>query len=460
MKKTRLTFFILPLFYLISLPCIGQLESAYIFQKDDTLLRKSYYDQSVQKKKNLIASLDKSNAKDYKSIYEEQFKQIGSVWQSSRTVTAPEVHGYLQSIVGRIIAANEELKGTDARVVFSRDDWPNAYSMGDGTIAFNAGLMLYLDNEAEMVFIICHELAHYYLDHSGKRIRKQVENINSDAFKKEMKRISKVEYRANEQFEKLLKTFVFDLRRHSRDNEAEADRWAFHFMKNTGYDCNAIRTSLLTLDRVDDSLLHKPIQLDQAFNFKGYPFKKKWIQKESAIFGEMKGDDSPLTEKEKDSLKTHPDCSQRIELLADSISATKVSGRKFLVDEKMFNRLKKDFFLEIMEQNYRDENLGLNLYYSIVLLERQENTALAIYSITRCLNSIYESQKNHSLGKKFDAESKTNAADYNLLLRLLARIKLDEVAALSYHFCKEHEARMKGFPGFEQEMKKAQQVHN
>ena len=446
------------LLFVITLSCVAQLQPVYSFQKDDSILKKSYYERSIGKKDVLLSLIDKQNARDYKKIYDDQFKEIGMLWQSDRSVTDPAAHSYLQSVVQKIISSNAELKKTDARIVFSRDWWPNAYSMGEGTIAINAGLMVFLDNEAELVFVLCHELAHYYLDHSGKAIKKYVETINSESFQKELKRLSKTEYGANKQLEELSKSFAFSSRRHSRENEAAADRLAFSFMKKTGYDCNAIKTGLELLDKVDDSLLYKPLALQQVFNFNEYPFKKKWIQKESSIFSQLDENDSPLSRKEKDSLKTHPDCTKRISLLTDSLHAILVSGEEFLVNEKLFKQLKKDFFIEMTEQCYRDKNLSRNLYYSLLLLQSEENVPVAVYSVSRCLNQIYDYQKDHKLGSRIDTENKTYPDEYNTLLRMLGRLRLEEIASLNYHFCKQYASLMKGYESFEEQMKKAQKL--
>src|SRR4051812_4231554 len=90
------------------LTCIAQAEEVYPLWKDDTLLRKNYYDQSTRKKQLFITSAGKEHAKDYKEIYESQFASINAFWQSTRPVTAPAEHAYLQSIVQKIIAANPE----------------------------------------------------------------------------------------------------------------------------------------------------------------------------------------------------------------------------------------------------------------------------------------------------------------------------------------------------------------
>src|SRR4030095_10560202 len=214
-----------------------QLRPVYNFQKDDTILKKAYYEQALQNKNKLISLLGSEYKKDYQEIYEARFSEVSKLLQSTRAVTDREVHNYLQSILKKITDANPELNAKEIRLLFSRDWWPNAFSMGEGTLVVNAGLMVFLDNEAELVFVICHELAHFYLDHSYKAIKKNVETYNSVAFQNELKRLSKQEYGAGQQLDELIKKLEFGNRRHSRENETEADRYAFMFMKNTGFDC-------------------------------------------------------------------------------------------------------------------------------------------------------------------------------------------------------------------------------
>lgn len=439
----------------------SQLQSVYVFQKDDTLLKKKYYDQASQKKDKLISGLDKQYSKDYKKIYEDRLEQVGKLLKSTRTVTEDEANGYLQSLVQKVVDANPELKGLDLRVVFARDWWPNAYSMGEGTIAINAGLVVYMDNEAELIFVLCHELSHYYLDHGQQAIKKYVETVNSAEFKAEVKRLSKQEYLANKQIQDFLKSIDFNNKRHSREKEGEADRQAFRFMKRTGYDCGSIRTCLQMLDKVDDTAIYGTLQLQPLLNFSEYPFKTRWIQKESAIFSQMKEGDSKLTQEEKDSAKTHPSCTVRIKLLEDSMSqVASESRKKFIVNEELFKKLKKDFLIEMIEQSYKEDNVSINLYYSLQLLQAQDYVPLAVYSIARDLNRIYESQKNHTLGTIIAREDKFFPDDYNLLLRMLNKLQLSEIANINYHFCSKYESMMKEYAGFEKEMRKAKEYKN
>ena len=455
MSVTSITFTLF-LHVIICSTVFSQLrQPVYNFQKDDTVLRRTYYEQALQNKKTLIGSLGATHKKDYQEIYECRFETVAELLQSTRPVTDKEANDYLQSVLKKIIEVNPELKSKEIRLLFSRDWWPNAYSIGEGTLVVNAGLMIYLNNEAELAFVLCHELAHYFLDHSNSAIKKHIETVNSDAFKKEIKRLQKEEYRVNQQLEALLKPIIMSSRSHRREHEAEADRHAFMFMKKTGYDCNAINSCLTMLGHVDDTSSFKPLDVQQALNFTEYPFKKRWIQKESVLFSELKEDDSPLTKREKDSMQTHPDCDKRIGLLKDSIAQLTVTGQHYLISAETFNRLKKDFYVEIAEQEYRNKNLSRNLYYSLLMLQQEEYIPYALFSIARSLNTMYEGQKDHRLGAMTEGENRGYKQDYNLLLRMLSRLKLDEMASLSYQFCKQYKELMNRYIGFEEEYNKA-----
>jgi len=107
------------------------------------------------------------------------------------------------------------------------------------------------------------------------------------------------------------------------------------------------------------------------------------------------------------------------------------------------------------EECYRVKNLSRNLYYSLALLQANENTTFAIYSIARCLNEIYNAQKDHRLGTMVDNETKGYPEQYNILLRLLNRARLDEIASIANAFCKQYQSQMEGYAGFKEEVNKA-----
>ena len=410
------------------------------------------FEQALADHKFLISSSGQEYRKDYETICNLRLQEVSVLLTTPKSITSPVPHQYLQSLLTKIIDVNPELKKLNIRLVFSRDWWPNAYSMGEGTLVVNAGLMVFLSNEAELVFILCHELSHLYLDHGTKNIRNHIATINSEAFKNELKRLSKQDYGAGGELDKLAKKFAFSNRRHRREHEAEADSHAFLLMKNTGFDCNGITTCLKLLDKIDDSLLFKPLKLDQVFNFPEYPFKIKWVKSESSIFAEMTLDDTANSSSDRDSLKTHPDCSQRIKFLEDSIKNIP-SGSQFLVSKQVFNKLRSDLFLEMTEQQFRENNLTRNLYYNLQLLQNGLHVENAVHGILRSLNVLYKSQKEHTIGLHTEKEARGLPEDYNLLLRMIDRLKLGELGTIAYLFGQKYQSEMSGNALFAEESK-------
>lgn len=446
---------------LFTTACLSQTSPEYLVQKDDAQLREKYLTETATKEKSALANADKRYSEDYKKIYKEQYGQIEKFWSGSRSITTPAVNNYLQAVVQKIIFSNPDLKSTDARVVFSRDWWPNASCMADGSIAINAGLFIFLRNEAELAFVISHELAHYYLHHHEKEIRAYVEKINDKEYQKKLRQISRKGYSVNQQLDDLSKTMVFDSRRHGRDNEAEADEYALRFMKNTGYDCMAIRTCLQTLDDIDDtSYFNRPPAIQKELDFAGYPFKQSWITKQSSIFSQIKEDDSPESKQEKDSLKTHPDCEKRILLFEAHWKDDGTKRTPFLVNEEKFHELNRQLFYEIMEECYREDKLSRNLYYALALLENEADNRYAVYSVVRCFNRLWYLQKDHKLQQAIEKEDRTFPAEYNLLLRMLDRLRLDEIVSLSNAFASLHAEQMKTYPGFAAELHLLHKINN
>jgi Zn-dependent protease with chaperone function len=431
-------------------------QTSYAFFVDDSLMKVKYAKEVDNIKETKIKSFDKKYIKDYKEIYTESFTSIKELIISKESVTDTAINNYLQRIVQEIVQKNKELSNLKLRVIFTRNLWANAYSMGDGTIAVNAGMLFYLKNEAELAFIISHELAHYYLDHSGKAIDKYVTTINSEDYQKELKAIAKKKFGVNKELEKFAKAVVFDSRKHSRTHEAEADYYAFKFLKNSLFNINAITSCLEVLDKIPDSTFFTPLKLDIVFKNEEYPFKKSWIEEESSIFSEVNIKKDTSNKKEVDSLRTHPDCKKRIELLKDSVAKFSKNTLFFITDQTNFNKTKQKFLMEGIEYCFSDNHLSRNLYYALSLLQQQQEKSFAVYSIARCFNVIYDKQKNHHLGEAVDNENKFFNDDYNLLLKMLSKLRLPEIAALNYHFCKSNLTEGFLYKNFEKEWKTAQ----
>lgn len=389
-------------------------------------------------------------------LYRERYDEEREQFARKQVICNDREDKYLQQIVQEIMQHNPPLQSLKTRIVFTRAYWPNAASIGDGTIFFNIGLFSRLQNEAQVAFVLCHELAHYYLDHSTQSIEMYVNTVYNDDFQKELKKIKRSSYEQNKQLNMLEKSITFKSRRHGRSHESEADATALTFLKNTRFDVRESLSCIGSLDSIDNEHYVPEIELPKRFDFAAYHFKPGWIRKDAGFFGNAA---TEITrQKEADSLKTHPDCKQRMIQLQPEIEKTaQAGGQLFLISETTFHALQETFRYEIIAYLYRQNSISRTLYYSLELLQTHPQDVYLVTMIGNCLNALYKNQKEHSLGKISELPSPQADKNYNGLLNFIQALRLDDIAGLSYNFLSAYQPVFASDPGFAAAYSKAKQ---
>ena len=386
-----------------------------------------------------IQNIQGPDKKYIADIYKERFIYIKEKFSKKEILSDDETQSYLDKLTDEILQKNSFFKAEEVRILFSRSYIPNASSMGEGTIFFHIGLFHRLQNESQAAFVICHELAHYYLDHTNNGIQKYVATVYSDEFQKELKKIQKTAYGRNNQLEKMAKNMMFKNSRHTREFEQSADSMAIELLKNTNFDVREALSCLALLDSVDRDKYHSGIQLEKQFNFSSYPFKKSWLNDDDLKFAVSKDEEA---KKEEDSLKTHPECSVRIERLKERVNSFyKTNSKQFVVDEKKFNHLKNAFDYEIIRYAFESKNLSKGIFLALEMQGAHPDDIIVRTAIGKGLNEVYKHQKDHTLGKIIDLPSPEYERSYNDFLRLLQNLRLTEVAALSYYFLTQYKTK-------------------
>lgn len=417
---------------------------------EDKQLLSSLFTKYEQHYQSGLTKLPAENKKSYEEIYQLRWDHIKEVFDNKELYTAPEAQQYLDALVEEIVKTNPLLQDRTFHCYFSRSGVPNASYIGEGMILFNMGLFRQLEDESQAAFVICHEIAHYFLQHSENSISKYVTTINSKAVQQELRKIKGSEYRKRAQLENLVKGITFNSRRHSRDHEAQADSMAVEFLHNTRFDITGATTALDLLDNIDADTLNTSACLERLFNAKAYPFQKRWIARQEGLLGghaQLKEDDKP-----EDSLKTHPDCKLRVQLLAPLITRYKASGKSgFVVNKTEFEILKANFQYEIVEYAYTSNNYTRSLYYTMVLLEKHPADPWLITQVGRILNSCYAAQKAHTLGRQVELPSPGFSSGYNLLLQFIQNLYLEEFSSISYHYLHQYSPQLNYYPDFKKE---------
>lgn len=402
---------------------------------NDAAQLKAWDETLAGKHKQLIDKLPNNYKADYKRIYESRYKDLKELSSNNRLLTDSLANSYLQDLVQQIFKSNPSITTADYRIKFTRDHWPNATSIGEGTIIFNIGLFTKLQNESQVAFVLCHEIAHYYLQHSQRSIERYVNTTNSKEHQEELKRIMKLQYQRGRQAEALAKNLIFNSRRHTRDNESSADSMALELLKNTPFKTEEALSCLSLLDSVDNDKYNVVPALETVFHFPEYPFQKKWTQEEQTLFGALAASTKEERKKERDSLKTHPDCAVRVQQLSEKVKQYSTGNKQANpVNEARFHQLQQLFDYEIIEHCYNSDEVSRSFFFTLQFLQFRPQDPYLVANTARCLNRMYLSQKDHILNRIVDLPSPWYEAKYNKVLQFIQKVRLNDFAAFSYYF--------------------------
>jgi Zn-dependent protease with chaperone function len=434
--------FLNSLFYFVGLaiccPAARAQDKEFTPAAENAGLLASLLNQYQQRYKDDISQLPSGNKKDYVEIYGERWKDIQEKFDKQEIYTAAEAQDYLDKLVSVIVKANPELQPSSFHCYFSRSYIPNAAYIGEGIILVNMGLFDRLSDESQAVFILCHEISHYYLGHQEKSIEKYVNTINSPEVQTQLRKIKGTEYHRREQLQSLVKGLAFDSRRHSRDHESQADSMAVELMRHTAFALTGATSTLALLDSVDKDDFDVESYLPKTFNAGDYPFRKKWLAREEGLLGGPAHLNKDSQDGLADSLKTHPDCPLRVRLITPLVMGG--AGRAFVIDSVKFMQLRERCRYEIIEYAFASDEYTQSLWLALELLQQRPADAYAVAQVGRVLNGIYQAQKTHTLGKVVDLPGPYYAENYNSLLQFVQNLYLADIASISFYFLKAHYA--------------------
>lgn len=364
-----------------------------------------------------------------KELYTQRTDLVVEQFNSDYFILDDNLSPYLQYVLENIYTANPSLPH-ETKVYAYRSDAVNAMSYGEGTIAFTLGLLSRMETEAQIAYVLCHELAHYYARHSDIKLTNFARLNYDKALKKQVKAIAKNEYGQHTKFSQLIKSLDISITRHSREKEFEADSIALLYYLNTAYDDRAPLRTLEILDSADISPYRKNLDLKKYFDFTAYPFKDKWLAYTTSTTWYVSEHGV-----ENDSLHTHPSCAKRIIALQRQLKSHPSISRKpvdFQKTKTSVIRARSHFELAASAFHYK--KFGKTLFQCLILTERYPDNAYVHALIGQSLYQLYWHQKNHELGKVLALPDPRFDENYDRLLTFLHTLRLMEIGALTYNY--------------------------
>ena len=319
---------------------------------------------------------------------------------------------FLNAIAGKIKNANSLLAQKNYHITTYRESSPNASNVGPQFILFNIGLLNRLENEAQVAFVICHEMAHEYYAHVWAGLKKWCVMSHDKELKKELKKIYKEEYGSVKKAEKLLLTYAANFLEHSRSNELLADSLGMIFYLNAGYDKKEAAKVMDVLSKADEPLYTQKIKFETVFENAELPFQKEWLGYDSTqVFWKP----SEELWKVPDSLKTHPAC----EIRKDKIYSFSSMAETGVVGRESFEAFKYIADFEYINVLTQEEQFAAAVFYSLQLQEKFPENIYLKCTMVESLYEICEALKAHRFSFVVEMPGPEYHASYNSLLYFL-----------------------------------------
>jgi len=247
------------------------------------------------------------------AYYRESLYYTHRLLLSGRVLFHDSVSCYIAAVADRLLRNRPELRA-ELRFYAVRSSAVNAFATGNGIILVNLGLIAHLDNEAQLAFILSHEIAHYVKQHSlGIFVQSRKDAPNHRSLEKAA----------------AVEALLIRQNLYSREAEDEADRWGTRLYLSSGYDLDAISSAFHLLQRADHPFAEKDLDLLSLFP-SGVHLQANWFSPAPTASGPLDGHGS-------EGGGTHPAPEERRAAILAQIKDIPTGGRPtYLVGEGRF----------------------------------------------------------------------------------------------------------------------------
>lgn len=335
-----------------------------------------------EKDKNTIRTGSSSEKKLKDEFYLKHNYFISDMLKNGYVLFGDEVSVYINQLGKKILSQISDLDGDEIKFYVTKDAEANAFTSQKGFVFVNLGLIAQCENEAQLAFVISHELVHYMKNHGVESY------VEKDRIKNSR---SNRDLTFDEKTEKYLD--------YSQDHEFEADKYSLtEIYLKLGYDIEEVLN-------VFDVLLYSYLPFDEVefdsafFNDSFFNLPNDYLKKEI----------NPITaiEDYDDSWSTHPNIKKRRERMIDEIADmdVKEGGAKFLVSESGFKKAQKLARYDICQLLLDDMDYGKAFYTAYLLQQTDKDSkyllqiqAYALYAISKYVNRYKDvSTESHTI---------------------------------------------------------------
>ena len=246
---------------------------------------------------------------------------------------------YVEKVAAKLLAKHPKLK-KELQFYTIKSNVTNALSTDQGVIFVTLGLLSQIENEAQLAYVLAHEIAHFQEGHVEKSYAERVTSTDEIGYDERIEQLSN----------------------HSKEQELDADKLGIKLYNEAGYK----RSELIA---AFDVMMYSYLPFDEVPLPKTY-FNSQYLFVPENLFPE-EINKIQVDEDYDDSKSSHPNIRKRKQAVISALAAyPKWGDDVFLVDENEFKDVRNIARFESLRLDLLNVNFG-DALYSIFLLERE-----------------------------------------------------------------------------------------
>ena len=345
--------------------------------------------------------------KDKDNFYIYTNYKIDFLLRSGMVLFGDETTEYVNSVGKYVLKDFPELKNK-IRFYVLKSPEVNASSTYQGIIFVNLGLLAQVENEAQLAYILSHEIIHYKNEHVMKSY------LNTKDIVYGRGQYKKLSLKQNEHA-------YFD---YSKENEMEADALGLKdFYLKTNYEISEVLN-------VFDVLLYSYLPIDEIpfdttyFNDEFFTLPTKYFKKELDPISAIEDFD--------DSKSTHPNIKKRREKIYEIVADLddQKERKKYVISEEKFKSVQKQARFEMSQLYLTNTQYDKSFYNTFLLLRQYPNSLYLKKKMAYALYGFSKFSNYKSLSRAITGESKYEGEIQQIphFFRKLKRINRTELA--------------------------------
>lgn len=308
-------------------------------------------------KNEILKSSDKFSEKKGKKKFALQASySLSELVLNGQVLFGDELTNYVSEVGELILNVSSHPKRNQVEFFVVKSPYVNAFTTNEGKIFVTVGLIAQLETEAQLAFILAHEIAHFEHNHV----------LDGFLLNRKLDKKSSTRYSGGEA---LLRKSV-----HSKERELEADDEGLKLFLKTPYGTSS-------LYGVFDILQFAHLPIDEVEFDPAYLENENFSVSDEYILDSIRSIELP----EDYENSTHPSAEKRAKKITEVLEIKSKKGKHFIFGSKTFKLKRNIARFELSNILFQKRKYQALLYNNYVLSQDFENNYFVDYSNARAL---------------------------------------------------------------------------